>query len=168
MRDVMDSCRYRCIIIPTIKRRDLGGYEEITCQSCSCSDPKYPCVHQLLSHVLIFLLLQRGSGSLLITTKNTTEQSLFFLSMRILVLTLEGFWPVPNRCSWPLKGVLLSVFLAESIGSVQSSVVENPHHSYIPHKRREPEKCWKTNDRGIKWIIKMLWGRNIAKILFSH
>ena len=39
----------------------------------------------------------------------------------------------PERCS-------LSVFLAESIGSVQSSVVENPHHSYIPHKRREPEK----------------------------
>jgi len=55
-----------------IKRRDLGGYEEITCQSCSCRDPKYSHVYQQLSEVLI-LLLQREKGSLMITTKNTTQ-----------------------------------------------------------------------------------------------
>jgi len=42
MRAVMDSGRYLCMTIPTIKRRDLGGYEEITkCKLCSYDDLKF-------------------------------------------------------------------------------------------------------------------------------
>jgi len=37
MRVVMDSSEYLDMTILTIKRRDLGGYEEIaTCNTCSC------------------------------------------------------------------------------------------------------------------------------------
>ena len=42
-KTIVDSGENLCMVIPTIKRRDLGGYKEIiTCESCSYMDPKYP------------------------------------------------------------------------------------------------------------------------------
>ena len=97
---VMYSGRYFCMTIPTIKRCDMGGHEEITCQSCSCWDLKYPRVHQQLNQVLI-LLLQRGRGLLLIITKITHTSNFFaFLFTRILILMLDGFWPTLHWSSW--------------------------------------------------------------------
>ena len=41
MQTVTDNDRYLCIAIPTIKQRDLGGYEKITpCKSYSYEDLK--------------------------------------------------------------------------------------------------------------------------------
>ena len=42
MQAIMDSDENLCMMIPTIKRRDLSGYKEIiTCESCSYVNPKY-------------------------------------------------------------------------------------------------------------------------------
>ena len=60
MRVVVDGDKYLCMIMPTIKQRDLGGYEKITtCKSRSCGDPKYS-YHQLWLHrVYVYLDLYR-------------------------------------------------------------------------------------------------------------
>jgi len=43
MRVGMDSGENLCIAIPTIKRRELGGYKKIIkCKSCNYVDLKYP------------------------------------------------------------------------------------------------------------------------------
>ena len=44
MQTVIDSDRYLCITIRTIKRHDLGGYEEITTANCAVAEIRNTCV----------------------------------------------------------------------------------------------------------------------------
>ena len=56
---IMNSGRYLCISIPTIKCCNLSSYEEIpTCKSYSYEDPKYPC-HQLQGHLCTWKSIER-------------------------------------------------------------------------------------------------------------
>jgi len=128
---VMDSIELLCMTIPTIKRCDLCSYEEpITCKSYSYGDLKFS--HpQLQLQIYLRLDLHEESGSLLITTENTTQALICLLpfQIKIFILTSESFRPVPHRCSWPERCSFFFVFLAGSIWSVYSSVTKSPHHN---------------------------------------
>ena len=88
-----------CVIIPTIKRDDLGGYEEITtCKSCSYEDPKFLHPQLQLQQVYLHIVLHGESGSLLITAENTTDK---LSKQEFSFLCLRGLRPAPHRCSWP-------------------------------------------------------------------
>jgi len=96
--------------------------------SCSYENICYLRSPQQSRQIYIHLLLRREEDQLLITTKNAThkhssliQREFSFSRPRIFVRDHTG--------ASDLKGVLFSVFLAELIGSVQSSVAENSHHN---------------------------------------
>jgi len=132
MRVVMDGGGYLCVIIPTIKRRDLGGYKKVTtCKSCSYRDLKFLHPQWQLQQVYLHLDLHRERGLFLITTENTTRKHDFvcFHSKRGFSFSRPKVFNRHNTGAPILKGVLFFVFLAGSIGSIQLPVAENSHHT---------------------------------------
>ena len=74
MRVVMNSGEYICMVIPTIKQRDLGGYKKIiTCKSCSYIDSTYLHSQWQLRRIKIRLHLHQEGGWLLIIASNTRD-----------------------------------------------------------------------------------------------
>ena len=104
-------------------RRDPSGYEKfVTYKSCSYVDPEYP----------VYInnsFLHQEEGSLLITIENTTKYSLFFSNKDTYLFSRLMIFGQHHTNAPDLKSVFSSfMFMSGSIGSVQSSVVENPHH----------------------------------------
>jgi len=109
MRAVIDNDRYLCVMIPTIKRRNLSDYEKITCKSCSYGDSEFSCLQLQLQQVYIHLNLDWEKSSLLVTTENTTQVFSAFLNKNTCSHTQGSSagttpvlltWKVPFLCFW--------------------------------------------------------------------
>ena len=126
----MDNGRYLCMAIPTIKRRDLNGYEKITtCKLCSYGDPKYLHHPLQLQHIYLHIDLHREGftsndlqnhyTSIFFSLVSIQKREFLFSRLRVFDRHHAG---APN-----LKDILFFyVFLTGLIGSVRSFVTENP------------------------------------------
>jgi len=81
MRVVMDGSEYPYVIIPIIKRPDLGGYKKIsTCKLWSYGYLKFSHPQLQLQQVYLYLDLYGQKGSLLNTTENITINTFLLVS----------------------------------------------------------------------------------------
>ena len=115
--------------ISIIKRHDLGGYEKIiTCKSYSCRVWNI-CAFSYNTNRYIYSPI---SIEKVVSPNNYQKyhiQTLFALLKQRYLFSCPKFFGQRHTSAPDIKDVLSSpVFLTRSIGSIQSSVEENPHH----------------------------------------
>jgi len=115
----------------TINWRDLSNYEEITvCKACSYGDPEFSSITTPTGTYTS--RLRKGFASDYHWKYYTQIPfRLLPLKTRMLILTPESFRMAPHQSSWPERRSLFFCVFDKINREHQSSVVQNPHHTYF-------------------------------------